>query len=192
QVLESQAKLGQAYLDLTGNVKVENLGPISARADQVNEVLEKGQIATRAVYDVYARILREMKTNQVSTKLIDKVEKNIVDPLKSVDRTFDATRESVTAYRTALDSKDTAAPERIKASQAAGSAAKEQMLVLTRAIEKIIDSMSKLTDINELVKRIVEIEKNEAEQYETIKKIYEQKENDLFNKATGEDKPEGK
>jgi hypothetical protein len=193
QLLETQAKLGQTYLDLSGsNIKAENLGASSARADQVNEVLEKGQIATRAAYDVYARILREMKTNQVSPKLIDKVEKNIVDPLKNVDRTFDTTRESVTAFRTALDSKDTALPERVAASRTGGAAAKDQMLVLTRAIEKILGAMQKMTDINDLIKRIAEIEKNEAEQYDTIKKIYEQKEDDLFNKATGGDKPAGK
>ncbi len=137
RLLETQAKLGQSYLDLSSSaLKVEELGPMSARTDQVNEVLEKGQNATREVYNAYARILREMKTNQVSQKFIDQVEKNIVDPLKNVDRTFDDTRDAVAGFRTALDSKDQAAAERIETSRKAGSAAKDQMRVLTLALEK--------------------------------------------------------
>ncbi len=128
RLLETQAKLVQTNLDLTSStLKVEELGPMSARTDQVNEVLEKSQNATKEVYSAYARILREMKTNQVSQKFIDQVEKNIVDPLKSVDRTFDDTRDSVTGFRTALDSKDIASTERIDGSRKAGTAAKEQV-----------------------------------------------------------------
>jgi hypothetical protein len=180
RLLETQAKLVQTNLDLTSSaLKVEELGPMSARTDQVNEVLEKSQNATKEVYSAYARILREMKTNQVSQKFIDQVEKNIVDPLKNVDRTFDETRDSVTGFRTVLDSKD------IAASRTAGSAAKEQVRTLVLAIDKILASMQKMTDINELVKRIAEIEKNEAEQYEMIKKINEELEDQIFGKASG-------
>jgi hypothetical protein len=189
---EAQSKLVQSSLDLSSaSVKVEELGAMSARTDQINEVLEKGQNSTREVYTAYARILREMKTNQVSQRFIDQVEKNIVDPLNKVDRTFDDTRESVNAFRTALDGKDLAPVERVEGSRNAGSASKEQMRVLTTAIEKILASMQKMTDINALVKVLAEIEKNEAEQYETVKKIYEKQEDDLFNKATGE-KPDAK
>ncbi len=45
--------------------------------------------------------------------------------------------------------------------------------------------MQKMTDINELVKRLAEIEKTEAEQYETIKRINEELEDAIFGKATG-------
>ena len=186
RLLETQAKLVQTNLDLTSStLKVEELGPMSARTDQVNEVMEKSQNATKEVYSAYARILREMKTNQVSQKFIDQVEKNIVDPLKSVDRTFDDTRDSVTGFRTALDSKDIASTERIDGSRKAGTAAKEQVRHLVLAIDKILASMQKMTDINELVKRIAEIEKNEAVQYETIKKINEELEDQIFGKASG-------
>ncbi len=133
-----------------------------------------------------------MKTNQVDPRFINRVEKDIVDPLKKVDRTFDDTRESVTAFRTALDSKDAAPVERIEGSRKAGTAAKEQMRVLTLAIEKILASMQKMSGLNELVKALAEIEKNEAEQYDTVKKIYEKQEDELFNKATGGDKPDAK
>jgi hypothetical protein len=186
-ILEAQAQLVRVNLDLTSSsLKVEELGPASVRCDQINEVLEKCQNATREVHVAYSRILREMKTNQVSQKFIEQVEKNIVDPLKAVDRTYDDTRSSVTAFRQALDAKDTAPPERIEASRKTGTGAKEQMRVLTQALEKILASMQKMTDINALVKVLAEIEKNESEQYETIKKINDELEEKIFGNVSGE------
>jgi hypothetical protein len=188
-ILETQAQLVRVNLDLTSSsLKIEELGAMSVRCDQINEVLEKCQTATREVHVAYARILREMKTNQVSQKFIEQVEKNIVDPLKAVDRTYDDTRSSVTAFRQALDAKDTAPPERIETSRKTGAAAKEQMRVLTQALEKILASMQKMTDINALVKVLAEIEKNESEQYETIKRINDELEEKIFGNVSG-DKP---
>jgi hypothetical protein len=91
----------------------------------------------------------------------------------------------------ALDAQDVAPAERVEASRKAGNAAKEQMRVLTLAIEKILASMQKMTDINELVKRLAEIEKTEAEQFEMIKKINDELEDKIFGKVSG-GKPEGK
>ena len=188
-VLEAQAQLVRVNLDLTSSaLKVEELGPMSVRCDQIIQELEKCQNATREVHLVYARILREMKTNQVSSKFLEQVEKNIVNPLKEVDRIYDDTRSTVTAFRQALDAKDTAPPERVESSRKAGGTAKEQMRVLTLALEKILASMQKMTDINALVKVLVEIEKDETVQYEAIKKINEELEEKIFGNVSG-DKP---
>jgi hypothetical protein len=193
KLLEAQNKLGQANLDLSSSaLKVEDLGPVSARTDQISEVLEKSQNSTQEVYTSYARILREMKTNQVTQKFIDQVEKNIVNPLKDVGRTFDDTRDAVAGFRKALDDKEAAPAPRIDAARKTGATAKEKMQNLTREIDKILASMQKMTTINELVKRLAEIEKSEADQYDTITKIYKKLEDELFNKASGGDKSEEK
>jgi hypothetical protein len=186
-LLETQNKLAQVNLDLSSSaVKVEELGAMSARTDQVLEMLEKAQGTAHEIYTDYARIFREMKANQVSERLLDRVEKTIVDPLNRIDRTFEDTREAVANFRKALDSKE------IELSRKAGKAAKEQMLELMRALEKILASMQKMTDLNAVIKILVEIEKNETEQYETVKKIYEEKVEDIFNQGMGDSKPEGK
>jgi hypothetical protein len=65
------------------------------------------------------------------------------------------------------------------------------MLALTKALEKILASMQKMTDLNAVIKILVEIERNETTQFETIKKIYDEKVNELFDQGTGE-KPAGK
>ena len=189
-LLETQAKLVRVGQDLSSaSVKAEELGAMSARTDQVSEVLEKSQNLTREVHTAYARILREMKANQVSEKFIERVEKSIVEPLKSVDSTFDATRESVNVFRAALDNKDAALPERVGASQKASNAAKEQMRVLMVELEKILAAMMKMKGINDLVKILADIERNEAEQYETINGIYKKKVQDLFDNVLEGDKP---
>jgi hypothetical protein len=185
-LLETQNKLAQVNLDLSSSaVKTEELGAMSARTDQVTEMLDKAQGTAREVHGDYARILREMKANQVSERLLDRVEKTIVDPLKRIDGTFEATREAVANFRKSLDSKE------IEPSRTAGRTAKEQMLELMRELEKILASMQKMTDLNTLIKYLAEIEKNETEQYETVKKLYDGMVEDIFNQGTG-NKPEGK
>jgi hypothetical protein len=193
ELLETQVKLVRVGQDLTSaSVKAEELGAMSARTDQVNEVLEKSQNLTREIYTAYARILKEMKANRIDSRFVERVEKTLVDPLKSVDGVFESTRDSVNAFRTALDSKDLALPERVAASQKAGNAAKEQMRVLMTELQKILDAMRKMSGINELVKILREIEQRETDQYETIMKIYKEKEDDVFRQATQGDKPEEK
>ncbi len=186
-LLDMQNKLAQINLDLSSSaLKVDELGAMSARTDQVQEMLEKAQNTTREVHTDYARVLREMKANQISERFLERVEKTIVDPLKRIDSNFEDTRDAMGNFRNSLDSKE------IESSRKAGSTAKEQMLALTRALEKILASMQKMTDLNALIKIIAEIEKSEGVQYETIKKLYEEKVEDLFNQGTGGDKPEGK
>jgi hypothetical protein len=190
---ETEGKLRQANIDLTSaSLKVADLGPISARADQISDTIDKSQNTTRTVYEAYARILKEMKTNQVDNKWIVNVEKNIVDPLKKVDRTFDDTRDSLTAMRKVLDGKDLAPDPRIEGSRKAADTAKKQMDLLLVKIEAILASMRKLAGINDLIKILVVLDKDETEQYELIKKINDALEDDLFGQISGDKKPEKK
>ncbi|MHB1425741.1 MAG: hypothetical protein ACYC3I_21445 [Gemmataceae bacterium] len=186
-LLESQNKLAQVNLDLSSSaVKAEQLGAMSARTDQILEMLEKAQGTTREVYADYARILHEMKANQISERFLDRVEKTIVDPLKQIDGPFESTNEAVANFRKTLDGKE------IEPSRKTGKVAKEQMLELTKALEKILLAMQKMTDLNAVIKILAEIEKTEAVQYDTISKIHQDKVNELFEQGEGSGKPERK
>jgi hypothetical protein len=186
-MLDMQNKLAQVNLDLSSSsLNADQLGAMSARTDQIQEVLEKAQNTAREVYADYARILREMKANQVSERFLERVEKTIVDPLKRIDANFEETRDGVANFRKALDSKE------IDPSRKAGGTAKDQMLALTRALEKILASMQKMSDLNAVIKILVEIERNETTQFETIKRIYDDKVNELFEQGTGSGKSEEK
>ncbi|HEY7327457.1 MAG TPA: hypothetical protein VH592_07455 [Gemmataceae bacterium] len=179
-LLDMQNKLAQINLDLSSSaLKVDELGAMSARTDQIQEMLEKAQNTTREVYTDYARVLREMKANHVSERFLDRVEKTIVDPLKRIDANFEDSRDAVGNFRKSLDDKE------MEPARKNGTTAKEQVLALTRALEKILASMQKMTDLNALIKIIAEIEKSEGAQFETIKKLYDQKVEDLFDQGTG-------
>jgi len=185
-LLDMQNKLAQVNLDLSSSaLKEDQLGAMSARTDQVVEVLEKAQNTAREVYTDYARILREMKANQVNERFLDRGEKTIVDPLKRIDGNFEETRDAVANFRKVLDGKE------IEPSRKAGGTAKEQMLALTRALEKILASMQKMSDLNAVIKILAEIERTEGVQFDTIKKIYDDKVNELFDQGTS-GKPEEK
>lgn len=186
-LLDMQNKLAQINLDLSGSaVKMNELGAMSARTDQITEMLEKAQNTASEVYTDYARILREMKANQVSERFLDRVEKTIVDPLKRINGNFEEARDAVGNFRKMLDSKE------MEPSRKAGGTAKEQVLALTRALEKILASMQKMTDLNALIKILAAIESTETKQYEAVHKIWDDELNKLFDQGTGAGKPEGK
>jgi hypothetical protein len=186
---ENEAKLIRTTQDLSSErIKIEELGNMSVRSDQINEVLEQSQIKAREIAQSYARILKEMQTNQVSQKFLDKVEKDLVNPLGKLDGTFDQARDAVAGFHKALDDAGLAGQDRVGASRIAGDLAKAQVRELVVSIERILAAMQGMTDINKLVKLIAAIEKAEQEQYDTIKKINEELEEKLFDKAT---KPSG-
>src|SRR5262249_30103157 len=104
-LLETETRLSQTTLDLnSGSLRDQDLGPMGVRAEQSDRVLEKGQIDSKAVAVRYAELLRELKTNRVDDKMIQRVEKQIVGPLGDIaDVDFQRTRDAVAAYRTALE-----------------------------------------------------------------------------------------
>jgi hypothetical protein len=186
-LLDMQNKLSQINLDLSSAaLKPEEMGAMSARGDQIVEVLEKAQTAAREVHSDYSRILVEMKANQVNEKFLQRIEQSIVDPLKKIDRQFEDTRDAVGGLRKALDGKD------MEGSRSASKNAKEQMLALTAAMKRILEAMEKIGDINAVIKILAEIEKDETVQYEEVKKIWEERQKILLEAATGDQKPEGK
>jgi hypothetical protein len=170
---ETETKLAQVVLDLSGpRVKVDELGPMSVRCEQVGEALEKAQAVVRDVAVAYARIDRELQLNQVNPKFIAKIESTVVKPLAEADPLFDKTRDAVMAFKANLDNKELADEPRIDAARLGGAVAKEQMRALMTHLSGIMSSMGGIIDINRLVKILAEIDKREQEQFEGIDAIY--------------------
>jgi hypothetical protein len=194
RLVEIDFKLVQVNQDLSDEkVKAENLGPMGARCDQIGEVLEKLQNDTKTVYLAYERILRELKTNQVNTKIIDRVDKTIVKPLADIDGAeYDRTRDLTVAFRKALDNTELEAAARIAAARTAGAQAKEQMRKLKAAIEAVLGAMQGLTDVNKLIKILRDIEEQEQKQFDLIDAIKRKIEDKLIEEATGGKKPNDK
>jgi hypothetical protein len=198
-VVEAESRLGKTFLDLSDpRVKVENLGPMSARTDNLaNEVLDKCQRDTHGVYVSYERVLRELRTNQVDARIIDRVDKTIVSPLREIDATeFDRTRDALLDFRKALDNTELGAEARIEAARTAGTKAKQQIKQLKERLNAVLAAMTGLIDINKLIKALRDIESKEQVTYEVIQAIKKDLEDKLIEGAIegapAKKKPNGK
>jgi len=196
-LLESEAKLIRETVDLaSAATKPENLGPMSARLEGLDQVLDKQQQKTKEVFTDYKRILEELRINRVDQKIFNQVNKTIVSPLGEIaDFEFARTHDTLVNFRKSLEegrNMDNAAafPGGLSAARTAGAQAREQVRVLKDAVFKVLESMQKLTDINKLIKMLRTIEDQEQSQYDLIKRIKDKIEEDLIKGAL--DLPEPK
>ena len=83
-----------------GGLQAGEVNAFVARCDALAETLKTSQQDVKGVYQAYERILREMRTNQLRTDVINKVFKTIVAPLYKVSETqFDKTYNGVIELR---------------------------------------------------------------------------------------------
>jgi hypothetical protein len=172
--LESENKLVQTTLDLSSaRVTTENLEPMAVRCNQILEGLERAQRETHDVYVAYERILRELQANRVQEKHIERVEKNIVNPLRTLDEVdFDLARRDLVDFRTALDDTSKEGQDRIDAARMAGDKAKEQLREVKERLFQVLGAMEGLVDVNKLVQTLRELEEEEMEQHRKIQEVY--------------------
>lgn len=193
KIIETEAKLITVGQDLSGSrVKQEDLGPMAIRCEQVQEVLEKSQVAVRDVTVAYNKILRELRFNQVREDMIERVESKIVRPLGEADSLFEKARDGVLAFKRSLESTEGPLETRLVTARLASDVAKQQLRALIDHLNNILSSMQGLTDINKLIKILADIEKDENIQYDTIEKIKNDLENKIFEDTKPPDKPKDK
>src|SRR6516225_8073694 len=147
---------------------------MAVRAEQTDRVLEKGQVDSKAVAVRYTELLKELKTNRVDDKMIQRVEKQIVGPLGDIaDVEFQRTRDAVAAYRTALESGGATIEAKKVAAINEGTKAKAEVRQLIVALQQVLGSMKGLIEINELVKQLRDIEETEQRQADLIRILKE-------------------
>jgi hypothetical protein len=193
---KTQSKFLQMILDLSGFAadrdKPQVLETMSTGCERIMEWLDKGQIAVREVASAYQKIDKELRTNQVDPRRIDKLQNTIVKPLIDADVLFDRVRDRVLDFRKALDNNGLDLPQRVELAKVAGGVAKVELQGLVDHLIRVLEAMEGLTTINKLIKQIAEIERQEQEQSERIKQLKEKVEQDLFDKALEGDKPKDK
>jgi hypothetical protein len=194
ELVEAEARLIQTTLDLnSASLKEPDLGPMAVRAEQTDRVLEKGQVDSKAVAVRYTELLKELKTNRVDDKMIQRVEKQIVGPLGDIaDVEFQRTRDTVLAYRTALETGGATFEAKRAAAITEGTKAKAEVRQLIVALQQVLGSMKGLIEINELVKQLRDIEETEQRQADLIRTTKQKLEDDLLNGALEGTKPPGK
>lgn len=182
KLLETEAKLVQVTLDLSATtVQMTNLGPMSARCEEIDQVLEKSLASTKDVLTDYQRILKELKTNVVDQKMIDRVDKTIVRPLADIESfEFPRAHDGIVNFKKALDASELQLTPRVAAARVAGTQAKEQLRKLIASLNNVMGAMQGLTDINKLITMLRKIEEEEQKQYDLINQIKKKLEDDLL------------
>lgn len=141
--------------------KPEEFRALSQRTEEIGETLVKSGDSTREVLSDYRRILNELKCNRVSSGMINKVNEKICDPLDIAGREdFPRAEESAREFQKTLDAKNRDAKT--------GTAAMENLQRLIDRLSNVLDAMADVTTINNLITKLVEIEKSEAEEYKKL------------------------
>jgi hypothetical protein len=184
KLLETEAKLVSTLQDLASErVKVEELQPMSIRCEQIIESLEKGEASVREVGAAYDKILRELRTNQVDPRMVARIQ-GISEALDKSGGLFDKARDSVAAFRRALDNAEVPLEVRLGVARPAGGVAKEQLRTLMAQLNQILGQMGGLVELNKIIAKLAEVEKTEREQWEWLSAWKKYLEDDLFNRLT--------
>jgi hypothetical protein len=180
---DGRDKVKQVGEDLP-SLKAEEFSPKATRLDEVQETVGKGWDFAREVYQDYGRILKELKFNRVHPKIVEKVEHQICEPLDAVinqefDRADRALKDYNKAMRDQIDVMKAAKQPEERAALAKKAAeelkpyaqtANQRMDELVEKLREIIANMGEITNLNQLIATLVEIEKTErkaSERWET-------------------------
>lgn len=160
---ESRNKLEQVAQELPG-LKSEEFSPIARRAEELTELLGKALDITREVHTDYRRILRELQANRVQPGIINRVARNICDPLElAIGQEFVRSEEALRAFHKTLEARQVEKP--------AVDLARKRYDELIDRLDRVLEAMGDVTTINKLISLLVEIEKGERAEYDRLKKI---------------------
>jgi hypothetical protein len=184
---DGMAKLDRLKEDLTTTgLKVEQISGMTVRTDELSLLLEKSELAVGEVLSDYKRILQELITNRVQTAMIDRVQSQICNPLEEcLNRDFPAAKTGFVDLRKVLESKEADLATKVGNCRTAADEARNRLEALNRNLVGVLDKMQQLADINMLIKMIREIEEEEERQGTVLKKIRQQKQEELLKALQG-------
>ncbi len=170
---DSRGKLDQVAKELP-ELKPEEFSPMARRAEEVMETLVKGWDVSREVYHDYRKILKELQVNRVQPGIINKVERNICEPLDgAINLEFVQADEALRVFHKTLEER--------KFDPQATTLAKQQLDKLIDRLNRVLDAMGDVTTINKLIAKLVEIEKAERKDIQLLKDLKESVEQRLID-----------
>jgi hypothetical protein len=182
---DARTKLDQVIQELP-SLRAEEFSPLALRADEIRAAIVRSWDVSREVYTDYRKILKELQTNRVRPKIIEKVDRNICEPLDvAVNQEFARSEDSMTAFQKILDKEK-------KANLEAATLAHQQLDQVIERLSRVLDAMGDITTINKLIEQLVQIEKAERTAYGRFKEINDRLQNELFDSAAPDSKPEEK
>ena len=169
---DSKIKLDKVIVELP-ELKKGEFSPMVRRAEEIEEAISKSWDTSREVYGDYKRILRELECNRVKKGMIDKVRFKICEPLDTaIGGEFVRTDEAMRAMHQKL--------ENSVADMPAAETARKEILSLIARLEEVLAGMGDLTNLNKLILALQQIEKREREEYDRLKKLLKEKEDEIL------------
>ncbi len=192
---ESQAKLDQVMQEIPA-LKKEEFSPMARRAEEIIDTLAKSLLVCEEIYVDYRRILKELQVNRVHPQLIEKVERSICDQLDgAIHQEFVRSDQSMQELRKVLDEATMATDLKAARDGATEKAtpARKDLEELIARLRRVLDAMGDITNLNELIKQLIEMEKEERKSHDKLRDIVTKKINDLLEGTQDSgSQPEGK
>lgn len=178
---EAQIKLTQVRTDLAAtNLKAEAFGPMSVRAEEIWQFLDKNTSTLAEVILDYERIIEEERMNRVQAGMISKLEKTIRDPLSDIKaQNLPAAMGALDALRKVLDDKEIQPSEKTEKARVGTLAAEEKIAELIQKLQGVLNSMESITRLNELIKKIRNIEEEQNKQLDEIAALHKKLKDEL-------------
>jgi hypothetical protein len=175
-------KLDDLKRDLTvQGLKAQQFAGMQARADELGQTLDKAELSCNEVATDYQRILRELVTNRVDPAMIEKVQKQIVEPLnvavngtENDKNTFPSNKSAIESLKKAVAGQEEPSEQKIADSRKATDEARLRMDALIKRLIDVLDKMEALGDVNKLIKALQAITDEENRQKGILKAIHDQ------------------
>ncbi len=191
-------KLDDMKRDLTvEGLKPENFVAMQARADELKQTVEKGELTVGEVSADYQRIYKEMVTNRVEPSQIERVQKQIVEPLnaaingdennRAANDTFPRVRAGIADLQSAVGLEGDL-NNRIQQSRVTNDEARGRLNGLIKRLTDVLDKMEQGVDLAKLKEKLREIEREESRQKQVLNAILTQLQDEIL-KGLGGDKP---
>jgi hypothetical protein len=170
---DGRVKLDRIRQELPG-LKAEEFSSQATQIGRIEEAVTKSWDAAREVHGEYKRILKELKANRVQSGMINKVSDKIVEPLDgAINQEFVRTDEAFREFHKTLDGK--------KADLPAADKSRAELTQLIDRLEAVLSAMADVMTINDLIKRLIAIEKAEVDEIQRLKTLLQRKEDELLN-----------
>ena len=172
---DGRTKLERVRKELP-DLKPEEFSPMATQLGRIEENLGKSWDSSRDIYADYKRILKELRANRVQPGMINKVNDKIVEPLDAaINLDFVRTDEALRDFHKTLDTK--------KADPNAADNARAELDKLIDRLEGVLNAMSDVMTINELIRKLQEIDRAEAVEIQRLRKLIEKKTEDILKDA---------
>jgi hypothetical protein len=169
---DGRIKLDRVRQELP-KLQPEEFSSQATQMGRVEEAVVKSWDSAREIHSEYKRILKELKANRVQQGMISKVSDKIVEPLDGViNQEFVRTDESLREFHKTLDGK--------KMDMPAADKARAELTQLIERLDGVLSAMADVMTINELIKKLVDIEAKEVQEIQRLKGLLEQKEKEIL------------